>query len=59
MKKTKDECEKTGIHVRRFNRLHFKKDITLWYDLLLEIFADHYGYTPSTHEEMKNTFGIR
>jgi GNAT superfamily N-acetyltransferase len=59
MKKTAEMTEKTGVHIRPFNRLHFKKEITLWYNLLLEMFSDHYGYTPSSHEEMENTFGIK
>jgi hypothetical protein len=59
MKKTVETTEKQGIKIRPFNRLRFKKDITLWYDLLLEVFSDHYGYTPSSHEEMKKTFGIK
>ena len=59
MEKTKEKCEKAGIKIRPFNRWRFKRDIRLWYGLLLEVFADHYGYTPSSQAEMERTFGIK
>lgn len=52
-------CEEKGIKIRPFNRLHFNRDLQIWFDLMLDVFSDHYGYTPSSYEELKWTFGIR
>lgn len=52
-------CEEKGVKIRQFNRLHFKKELEMWFDMLLEIFSDHYGFTPSEYTELKSTFGMK
>jgi hypothetical protein len=52
-------CREKNVKIRPFQRLHFKKEMKMWFALLHEIFSDHYGYTPASYEEMKITFGIK
>jgi len=59
VKETAEQCKKKGVIIRPFNRLHFKREMKMWFEMLLEIFSDHYGYTPSSYEEMKQTFGMK
>ena len=59
VKETSERCKEKGVTIRPFNRFRFKKEMKMWFDMLLEIFSDHYGYTPSSYEEMKVTFGMK
>ena len=59
VKKASEDCKEKGINIRPFDRSNFEKEIDIWFDLLLDVFVDHYGYTPSSNEEMRVTFGIK
>ncbi len=59
VKNASKRCEELGVKIRTFNKWNFKKDLQLFFDLLLEIFSDHYGYTPSNFMEFLNTFGAK
>jgi len=52
-------CKEKGVIIRPFNRFRFKREMKMWFDMLLEIFSDHYGYTPSSYEEMKKTYDMK
>jgi len=53
------QCKEKGVTIRPFNRFHFKKEMEMWCDLLIEIFSDHYGFTPASREEIKETYGMK
>ena len=54
-----EECTKSGIKIRRFNRFFAQKELTWWVDLFLETFSDHWGYVPVSHDEVKTRFGVK
>lgn len=59
VKEAAKRCKEKGITIRPFNRFRFKREMKMWFDMLLEIFSDHYGYTPSSYEEMKATYDLK
>jgi len=52
-------CEQKGITFRRFSRLHYSRDLKWWISMLMEEFADHWGYTSSSESEVMERFGIK
>ena len=59
VKESAERCKASGVKIRPLNRFQFRKELQIWFDMLLEVFADHYGYTPASYEEMMMTFGIK
>jgi hypothetical protein len=59
LKDKADECKKSGIKIRRFNRIRANKELNWWTELFLETFSDHWGYIPATPEEVRTRFGIK
>lgn len=52
-------CEEKGITIRRFKRFRYASEMKLWISMLMEEFADHWGYTSSSEKEVKERFGIK
>jgi hypothetical protein len=52
-------CEEKGISIRRFKRFHYTSEMKWWISMLMEEFADHWGYTSSSEQEVKERFGIK
>jgi len=59
LKEKAQQCIESGIKIRPFNRLRTKKELKWWVDLLLETFADHWGYVLVSAEEVKSRFGVK
>lgn len=59
LKEKAEECEQKGVKIRKFNRLKFKKETKWFLEMFLTVFADHWGYTPVSIDEVKNRFGIK
>lgn len=52
-------CESQGIKIRKFNRFRYRKEMKWWISMLMEEFADHWGYTSASEKEVKERFGIK
>ncbi|RLF59656.1 MAG: hypothetical protein DRN27_02050 [Thermoplasmata archaeon] len=59
LKEKANQCEKSGVKIRRFNRLRTNKELNWWIDLFLETFKDHWGYVPVSGEEVRSRFGVK
>lgn len=59
LKEKADQCSRSGIKVRKFNRLSTKKELDWWIDLFLKTFSEHWGYIPASREEVISRFGIK
>ena len=59
VKESAIRTEQKGITYRKFNRLHFRRDLKWWISMLMEEFADHWGYTTSSESEVMERFGIK
>jgi hypothetical protein len=53
------QCENSGVKIRNFNRLHTQKELNWWVKLFLETFVDHWGYVPTSAEEVRLRFGVK
>jgi hypothetical protein len=54
-----DSCEKTGIQIRHFDRLHTQRELKWWIKLFLETFKGHWGYVPVSDDEVRSRFGVK
>jgi len=53
-------CQQRGVCIRPFHRWRLPSELqTWWYDLLSEVFKEHWGYAPASFEEIRNRFGIK
>ena len=59
LKEKAEQCRKSGITIRRFNRLQTKKELNWWTDFFLETFTQHWGYVPVPPSEVKTRFGVK
>jgi ribosomal protein S18 acetylase RimI-like enzyme len=59
LKQGAQQCKKSGVKIRPFNRLHTTKELNWWIDFFMETFEDHWGYVPVSAEEVKLRFGIK
>ena len=59
VKESVKRCEQQGITIRKFNRFRYSRELKWWIAMLMEEFADHYGYTSSSESEVKERFGIK
>ncbi len=53
------QCEQSGITIRSFNRMQTNKELNWWIDFFLETFQDHWGYIPTSKNEVACRFGIK
>ena len=59
VKQRAEECEKKGINIRKFNRIRFRKEMNWWLEMFMDVFSNHWGYTPVSFNEIRNRFGIK
>jgi hypothetical protein len=59
LKDKAEQCVKSGIKIRKFNRLRTQKELKWWTDLFLQTFSEHWGYIPASPEEVRTRFGIK
>jgi hypothetical protein len=52
-------CKLQGITIRKFNRLQYNKEMKWWISMLMQEFADHWGYTSISEKEVKERFGLK
>lgn len=59
LEKRAQQCARSGITIRPFNRVRAQKELRWWVDLFLETFTDHWGYVPVPHKEVRLRFGVK
>jgi len=52
-------CEKSGIQIRHFDRLHTQRELRWWIKLFLNTFKGHWGYVPVSDDEVRSRFGVK
>ena len=59
LKEKAQHCKDSGIKIRPFNRLRTQKELNWWINLFLESFTDHWGFVPTSTEEVRSRFGVK
>ncbi|MFH1100765.1 MAG: hypothetical protein V1726_01855 [Methanobacteriota archaeon] len=59
VEETAKQVEKKGIQIRGFHRLRSRQEIDWWIPLMMQEFANHWGYVPVSEEEVRTRFGIK